>query len=209
MRKSGQKILRLVQLAMLAALIVVLQSVGGSIPLGMIPLTFALVPIVVGAILLGPLGGAILGFVFGLVTVIMTPGNTILMTLFQANPVCYIILALAKATLAGWGCGLIYKALDKCFRGRFVYLATVIASVAVPMINTGIFILGMFVFFSGTAAGLPQAFPDFFGSYNGSFQVIVIGLVGFNFLGEFLVNLVLSPAISRIIQIAGKKFIKG
>ena len=205
---NHQNILRMVQFAMLAALIVVLQLVGGSIPIGLIPLTFALIPIVVGAILLGPVGGAVLGFIFGLVTVIMTPGNLILMTLFQANPVAYVILALAKATLAGLGGGLVYVALSKCFRGRFVYLTTLLASIAVPIINTGVFVLGMMVFFSDTAAVMPQLFPQVFGTYIGAFQVVFIGFAGFNFVGEFLVNLVLSPAVTRIIQITGKKFNK-
>lgn len=203
---TGKKrILYLVELAMLIALVVVLQLVGGSIPLGMIPLTFSLIPIVIGGIILGPVGGAILGFVFGLITIIMTPMNLILMSLFQYNPVCYVIIAISKATLAGWGGGLIYKALDKLFKSKFKYLSTTIASVSVPIINTGIFILGMFLFFNKHTALFPELFPSYFESMDGSFQVVIIGLVGFNFVGEFLVNLVLSPAIVRIIDAIKKK----
>ena len=201
----NQKIIYMVELAMLIALIIVLQLIGGSIPLGMIPLTFSLIPIVIGAIVLGPIGGGILGFVFGVITIIMTPMNAILMTLFQANPVCYILVAISKATLSGFGAGWVYKVLNKLLKERFKYFSTVIASISVPIINTGIFVLGMFLFFSGTLSSFPAMYPSFFGTMNGYFQVVIIGLVGFNFVGEFIVNLVLSPAIARIVDVIGKR----
>jgi uncharacterized membrane protein len=117
-------------MAMLMAIVVVLQGVGASITIGLVPLTFVLIPIVVGAFLLGPTEGAILGFVFGLITVIQTPANPILMVFFTASPVAYIGIALVKATMAGFGAGLIYKALGKLFGGKYNYLRTTIASVS-------------------------------------------------------------------------------
>ena len=205
---KSKKILYLVELAMLTALVVVLQLVGGSIPLGMIPLTFSLIPIVVGGIVLGPVGGAVLGFVFGLITVIMTPMNMILTSLFQYNPVCYVIVAILKATLAGLCGGLIYKGLDKLFKNKLKYLSTTVASVSVPIVNTGLFILGMFLFFNKQTALFPELFPNLFGGMDGSFQIVIIGLVGFNFIGEFLVNLVLSPGIARIVEIVNTRIKK-
>ena len=98
MRTRKEKTLHLVQLAMLLAIVVVLQLTGASLPIGLIPLTFVLIPIVVGAFLLGPIDGAILGFAFGLITVIQTPQNPYLMIFFEANPVLYVILAILKAT---------------------------------------------------------------------------------------------------------------
>lgn len=203
-----KKTLRLVQLAMLIALIAVLQFTGASIPLGLVPLTFVLIPIVVGAFLLGPIDGAILGFVFGLITVIQTPQNDILMLLFNANPIIYVIIAISKATLAGFLSGLIYKALDKAFNGKLVYLKTLIASISAPIINTGIFALGMVVFFIPQLSEMPNQFPNFFGGYVNPIQVLFLGLIGFNFIGEFLVSLVLSPAIVRIIEIVKNKILK-
>ena len=57
----------LAALAMLTALVVVLQVFGSYFTIGAVRLSFVLIPIVVGAIVLGPLGGAFLGFVFGTV----------------------------------------------------------------------------------------------------------------------------------------------
>ena len=203
-----QNILRLVELSILIALVVVLQVVGGALPIGLIPLTFSLIPIVVGAIALGPKSGTILGFAFGIVTLIMTPMNPVLVFLFQANPVCYVITAIGKATLSGLVAGLIYKGVDKLLKNKFKYVSTLIASASVPIVNTGVFILGMCLFFFNSTSMLPEAFPQFFGGLSGSFQVVIIGLVGFNFIGELIVNVVLSPAIARIVDIISKKITK-
>ena len=170
------------------------------------PLTFVLIPICVGAFLLGPVDGAILGFVFGLITVIQTPQNGILNFLFQASPIIYVILALTKATLAGFLSGLIYKSLDKAFKGNLVYLKTLIASVAAPVINTAVFVLGMMIFFIPQLSAMPTQFPDFFSQYVNPMQVLFLGLAGFNFLGEVIVNIVLTPAIVRIVDVVKKKF---
>ena len=197
--------LRLVELAMLVALIVVLQFKGASIPIGLVPLTFVLVPIVVGAFLLGPVDGAILGAAFGIITVIQTPQNAILTFLFNANPVMYVILAVMKAVLAGFMAGLVYKLLGKAFGGKLIYLKTMLASITAPIVNTGIFALGMFTFFYPQLGELPTQFPEFFGGFSNPVQVLILGLIGFNFVGEFIVSLVLTPAIARILDVVKKK----
>lgn len=203
-----EKTLHLVQLAMLLALVVVLQLTGASLPIGLIPLTFVLIPIVVGAFLLGPTEGAILGFAFGLITVIQTPANPFLMIFFDANPVVYVILALLKATLAGFLSGLIYKGLNKLFKEKYKILSTTIASVSAPIINTGVFAVGMLIFFFPQLSALPgMTFEGTnpFAAFANPYQVLFIGFCGFNFVGEFLVSLLLSPAVVRIVDIVKKK----
>ena len=55
-------------LAVLVALIIVLQLWGGNIRIGGTSLSFVLVPIVIGAVMLGPVAGAFLGLLLGLIT---------------------------------------------------------------------------------------------------------------------------------------------
>lgn len=208
MRNSqSQKVLRLVELALLAALVIVLQFMGSFIKIGPLPLSLVLVPIVVGAFLLDAKAGAFLGFVFGAITMIMGIAGVDAFSalLWNANPICFVLICLLKATLAGWGAGLIYKGLGRLFKGKYVTLTTVLASVSAPIINTGVFVLGMFTCFFGTMSSLPSMFPDAFGQFGSAVQVVFLGLAGVNFIGEFLVNLVLSPAIVRIVDIVTKK----
>ena len=84
MKTQKEKTLELVQLSMLAALVVVLQLLSALIPpiAGMVSITLTLIPVVIGAILFGKKGGAILGFVFGLIVLInciagLDPGGNV------------------------------------------------------------------------------------------------------------------------------------
>ena len=67
MKRRNQRVLYLVELAMLVALVAVLQIFGGFFKIGTFSLSLVLIPIVIGSIVLGAKGGAILGGVFGLV----------------------------------------------------------------------------------------------------------------------------------------------
>ncbi|MBQ7714736.1 MAG: ECF transporter S component, partial [Clostridia bacterium] len=57
------RLVKLVQIALITAIVVVLQLIGAVIHFGPFSVSLVLVPIVIGAILYGPLAGAWLGFV--------------------------------------------------------------------------------------------------------------------------------------------------
>ncbi len=206
--KKNNKILRLVQLSLLTALVFVLQMLGSFIKIGPLPMSFVLVPIVVGAFTLGYKEGAFLGCVFGIITMVMGIAGIdgFSAILWAANPVWFVIVCLLKATLAGLGSGLIYKGLNKLLGEKRILITTVIASISAPIINTGVFVVGMLLFFFDTMSGLPAMFPNDFGQFGNVFSLVFLGLAGLNFVGEFVVNLVLSPAIVRIIYVIKKKF---
>lgn len=202
-KTSREKILGLVQLAFLAALIIVLQFFVPNIVIPGLPkLSFVLVPIVIGACLLGEKSGAILGFVFGLITIIMgvTGMEPFSLVLFEEKPVWFIVLCLAKATAAGYCAGLVYKALGKAFHGKYKTIQTILASITAPVVNTGIFAVGMLLCFLDTMNAKWA-----FGGYSNPLLFVLLGLAGWNFVVEFAINLVLSPAIVRIIDVVKKK----
>ena len=70
----------LVSVALLAAIIIVMANTPlGFIPLPITKATTTHIPVILGAILLGPLAGAILGGVFGICSIVVntfTPGLT-------------------------------------------------------------------------------------------------------------------------------------
>ena len=81
------------------------------------------------------------------------------------------------------------------------YLGIVLAAAAAPIVNTGIFLLGMLTVFRGVM----QEFADKIGM--GGTTIIyfaVIVLVGVNFLVEFAANLICSPAIVRVVDAVEK-----
>ena len=90
--KNHASVVRLTSLALLAALVVVLQTVASGIRIGPVPISLTLVPIVVGAILFGPAAGAGLGAVFGIVCLIagISGADQFTNVLWVASPFCAV-----------------------------------------------------------------------------------------------------------------------
>ena len=190
----------MVQLAILLAVVVVLQCFLGSIKVGATSFSVVLVPIVVGALILGPAAGAFLGFAFGLVVLIYGISGQDVFTnmLFQAHPVFTAIICLGKGAAAGWGAGMVYKLVVKASS----FWASVAAAATAPILNTGLFILGGLTLVRGTLEANLAAFGA-----DSVVVFLVIGCAGVNFLIEFFVNMILSPAIYRIVTIVRRKFV--
>ena len=193
MNKSTKRIRNLVLTAILAALIVGLQFIGG-INIGPFSITLTLIPIVVGAILLGPAFGATLGLVFGLIVSIFSitgrdPGGQMV---FAASPVIAWALCLLKGAAAGFLPAVVYRAVKQ------KTLAAYLASMTAPVANTGIFIVGMLLFFR-------PLLETWAGGQNALVYAIT-GLAGINFLIEFAVAVVFAPAVALVVKSVGKSY---
>ena len=189
--KNSLFVRKLVGTAILTAVVLSLQLVLGSVKFGPFNITFTLVPIILGAVLYGPLSAAFLGAVFGLtVCFSVTSGNDAGgFVLFSQRPIITLLLCLVKSTAAGYLAGLFAK------RKSAVYLSAAVA----PLVNTGIFILGLVVFFRDTLVLWANG-------EEAVMQFILFSILGVNFLAELLLNLLLVPVILRIL--AGVRFTK-
>lgn len=177
-------------LALLTAIVAVLQLLGAFVRFGPFSISLVLVPIVVGAALYGSLAGAWLGFVFGLVVLLSGDAGLFL----AVNPLGTVLVVLLKGALAGLCAGFVYRLL-----ARRETPAVIAAAIAAPIVNTGVFLLGCLVFFLPTVSSWAAAAGfERVGAY------MIFGLVGGNFLFELLFNVILSPLIVRLIRI-GKK----
>lgn len=75
MARATEKTRKLVQMAILIAVMLILAFTPlGYLKVGAIEITFMTIPVVVGAIILGPAAGAVLGGVFGLTSFIQCFG---------------------------------------------------------------------------------------------------------------------------------------
>ena len=98
----------LAQLALLAAIEVVMKLMGlGSVPVGPLYMSFLTVPIAVGAMTMGPTAGAILGGVFGLVSMkdAITGASVMTGAFFQISPINTFVLCVVMRVLMGWCVG--------------------------------------------------------------------------------------------------------
>ena len=195
--KRNTSILRLTQIALLTALIVVLQIVGAMlnrvIPFLPFNLSFVLIPIVVGSLLLGVRSGALLGGIFGLIVVIqcataIDPSGFIL---WGINPFFTILICMVKGIAAGAVPALVAKLFKKQ-----TYLSTTVAALCAPVVNTGLFCIGMLVLFHGTLVE--------WASGSNALLFCITGLAGINFIIEFVINAIFAPAILRIVNTAKK-----
>lgn len=180
---KNTKTRRMVGVAILAAVIVVLQSVGSFIRFGTVSVSLVLIPIVVGAALYGPGAGAMLGGVFSIV-VLLQPDTAFFYGIsFHGT----VLTVLAKGILAGWLSGLGFRALSR----KNEYWAVGLAAVICPVVNTGLFALGSRLFFWDAYAEM--------GSGN-AMMILLSVMIGFNFIAEFVANLICAPVILRILH---------
>ena len=191
-RKSN--VYRMTGLAILSAIIIVLQVFTTFVRFGPFSITLALIPIVVGAAMYGVGAGAYLGAVFSVVVVIMciTGGDVGGFMVWSANPFMCVVMCMLKGTMAGLCAGAVYKALKE----KNKLLAVIMAALVSPIVNTGIFIIGMMLFFKDTLAAWAGG--------SDLLTYIIFGLTGVNFLVELGVNMVLSPIIVKIIEAVKK-----
>lgn len=188
--KNKKSIQRMVGIASLAAITVVLQVIANYITFGPVSITLALIPLVIGAILYGPWAGAFLGALMG--AIILTAPST--GSFLAINPFLTILICLVKTGVAGMVSGFIFKALYK----KNLTLAVILAAVAAPIVNTGLFAIGCMAFFWKTL-------QEWAGGSN-TVGFLFLTLIGINFIIEFAVNSILSPSIVYIVRIISRNY---
>ncbi len=189
--KNREQIQRLALMALLTALVAVLAYFGGFIKIGALAsISLTLIPVVLGSALLGPWAGAFLGGVSGVVFFATADAAF----WFGLSFIGTVITVLVKGILAGLCAGLVYKLLEKANR----YLAVLASAVVCPVVNTGVFLLGCLVFFLDTVTSGAAAEGVSVGAY------LIVFYVGLNFVFELIANIILSPAIYRLINIKKK-----
>ncbi len=182
---------KLAILALLTAIVAILAYFGGFVKIGgLASVSLTLIPVVLGAALCGPLSGAWLGGVAGVVFFITADAAFWLGLSIPGT----IITVMVKGILSGLAAGVCYKLLE----GYNRYVAVIVSAVVCPVVNTGIFLLGCLVFFMDAVNGFAQAAGVSVGAY------LILFFVGLNFVFELLFNIVLSPVILRILNIKKK-----
>ena len=187
---------RIAGVGIFAAIIIILQvfaTVINFITPGTIPIALILPPLVIGAAMYGIKAGMFLGFCFA--CVVLGSGITGVAPtsalMWGISPVIMIVGTLGRGIAAGAVAGLMYKLFSKWDQ----YFGVLSAAILTPIVNTGIFIIMLFLFFDVLAVE---------GAGQTILQRATAIMVSFNFLLEVLVNVILAPTIVRIITLAKK-----
>lgn len=196
--KRSQKTRDMVFLAMMAAIVVVLQIICTFIKFGPFSITLALAPIIIGAALYGGRGGATLGFAFGLVvyiTGLLGWDGGFVNILMGYSAVGTTLLCFVKGIAAGWVSALVYKLVEK----KNSLAAVITAGIAAPIVNTGVFALGILTIFSDFLSSSASA------EGTSPVALLFLGWIGINFIVELIVNMVLATVINRTIALARRE----
>lgn len=183
---------RLTYLSVLTAIVFLLQVISLGLRFATFSLTFVFVPVVIGVAMCGIGSGVWLGAVFA--AAVFATGDAALFLSFDVFGT--VVTVFVKGMLAGLVAGLVYRLFEKKNR----YLAVALSALIAPIVNTGVFFLGCLVFFMDDIS-------VFFGlNGEGVVAFIITTIIGINFIIEVIVNLCLTPAVYRLIEIKkGKK----
>ena len=197
MNRLSTRTEHLVGMGILTALVIVLQTFASGFKIGSFAPPLSLIPIILGAVLFGELAGAILGLVFGAVVLfaVISGAEPFSTLMLQYSPSFTVIICLLKGMLAGYFSGIAYKVLS----GINNVAAAIIASAIAPIVNTGIFSIGMLTVFyplltqTATTAGAENVIFFYFTVF-----------IGIGFIFDLLFIAILVPGLLRIIKIVKK-----
>ena len=202
--KKGLNVHTMTQLALLIALeLVMAYTPLGMIPVGPINASLLTIPVAIGAMLLGPAAGAIMGGIFGATSFInAVQGKSALgIALMSVSPMGYFVQAVIGRILCGLCCGLIYLAVKKLLTGH-TKLCCGIGALSAPLLNTFFYMGFMMLLFYNTefiqskcaALGVTNPFA------------LVIAMVGVQGLGEAVTCCIIATAVTvPLLRYLGRK----
>lgn len=177
----------------------------GLIPLGFMNATTLHIPVIIGAIFLGPIGGGILGASFGILSVIT---NTIRpnITSFVFSPFITIsstsgnftslIIAIVPRILIGVVAYYAYQLAGNICKNKVV--AYSIAGIVGSLTNTILVMGGIYIFFG-------QAYAAAKGLTYDALLGVIMGIVGVNGVPEAIVAAIIVATICKILSQIYKK----
>ncbi len=170
----------MVELAVLLAILLMLEITGlGMFKTFGLELTILQIPVILGAIILGPSAGAILGGAFGLLSFWECFGKSQFgATLLGINPFLTFLVCVPTRILMGWLCGLIFRAMDRKLAGtKGDFASYVVASLSGALLNTLFFMTTLCLCFYHTE--YIQGFASALGAGNVLlFIVLFVGVQG-------------------------------
>ena len=194
MKKNHVDTRRMVLLAMLGCILLVMSFTPlGYLPIGPLAISLNMIPVAIGAVALGPGGGAFLGAVFGITSCLQCVGiggtSPMGVILFEISPVLTIIQRLIPRIMAGWLTGMTYRGLRKV---HFNYGAYV-AGFSAALYNTLLFMTALIALFYNT---------EYLRGLIGGSNVLVwaILFVGINAVLELLASTVIVGFVCKALE---------
>lgn len=185
----------MVILALLAGLTILMAFTPiGYLRVGTLSISFLMIPVAIGAIALGPVGGAIIGAVFGFTSFFQCFGmdafGTVLASYSMLGTLVVTVLA---RTLAGFVAGLVYKLIVNKTSSAVAF--PVIGFTAAAL-NTVLFTTSLMAFFGNTT--------EIASMRNGqNILLFMCAFVGINAVFEMIVCTAATTAVAAALRSGG------
>ncbi|MGN0690735.1 MAG: ECF transporter S component [Oscillospiraceae bacterium] len=181
---------QLALMGLLTAIIIVFSFTPiGSVPIGPLVITLNIIPVALAAVILGPVGGAAMGAVFGILSFLQCIGigvpSGMGAILFGINPVLAFIQRFVPRVLDGLLLGFIYKGISKLFGG---YTACFVTGFCSAFLNTLFFMSALVLLFGNT-----EYVQELIAGRN--ILVFICSFVGINAVFEMITSTILTGAI--------------
>ena len=177
-----------VLLALLVAILIVLAYVNIPQPAGL-SITFNMIPVAVAAIALGPMGGAIIGGAFGLISFLQCFGicgfSGMGAALSQVSPLLCFVQRFFPRVLDGFLLGFIYRFLE---RRTNAYAACPVTGFLAAFLNT-LFFMTSLVWLFGRTEYMQNSMAG------RGMLAYIVAAVGVNGVVEMIVSTVLTSAV--------------
>lgn len=216
----NQKTYEMVLTALFAAIIVIMAFTPfGYIPLGVINATIIHIPVILGALFLGPKLGAFLGFIFGLTSMLKATfiGGTVSSFVFSpvlaagmdgaVGAVKSILICFVPRILVGVLPYYIFRLIRKYIRKGSRSIGFAVAGVCGALTNTILVMGGIYLLFQDSYANaVGVSAKALFG--------VIMGIVGMNGIPEALVAGVITVVVGEVlykirpIPVTGKASVK-
>ncbi len=195
-RKQNNKTLKMVQTAVLAAIIILMAYTPiGYLKTGVVEISFLAIPVVIGAIVIGPAEGAILGAIFGLTSFSqcfgMSPFGAALLAI---NPFLTFVICLVPRILIGLFSGLLFKALSSPKKERIYAYA--LSSFGGSITNTLFFVGLLYLFFGRT---------EYIHTFGKNFLAFIGAMITIQALFEAIACMLIGTAVAKALNKFFKK----
>ena len=193
--KTGNRSRKTTLLGLLTAILMILSMTPlGYLNIGPLAISFNMIPVAVGAAALGPMGGAVLGAVFGMTSFLQCLGiggsSAMGVILFDINPLFAFLQRFLPRLLTGFLVGLIYQAARRFAR---VHLAGAIAGFCAALLNTVLFMGALVLLYGNT-----QYLTDLMAGR--SVIVFICTFVGINAVAEMIVSTLVTGALCTALE---------
>ncbi len=193
MKKTKVDVRYMVTLAMLTAVLLVMAMTPlGTLPVGPLSISFIMIPVALAAVTLGPVGGMIMGGIFGIASFLQCFGigvpSAMGAVLVEISPFLAFIQRFIPRALAGLLCGFVYRGVKKISGSA---IAGYVTGFCAALFNTVLFMLSLVLLFGSS---------DYMQGLIGGRNIIVFicAFVGVQAILEMIADTIVVGALSQV-----------